>query len=115
MKSYSESITGVMTLDRAGTVTSVNPAFRRIFGVEDGAEAGVPVRERLDLKHNEAFVVRLDACARAGQAHTEYELKYARADEESVSVNVSVVPLLDSKRQPLGVVVVAEDITQGSS
>jgi adenylate cyclase len=57
-------------------------------------------------------VVRLDACARAGEAHTEYELKYALSDEESVNINVSVVPLLDSKRQPLGVVVVAEDITQ---
>jgi adenylate cyclase len=104
--------TGVMTLDREGVVTSVNPAFRRIFALPAGAETGGSVRELLDVKRNEAFVVRLDACARAGEAHTEYELKYALADDESVNLNVSVVPLLDSKRQPLGVVVVAEDITQ---
>lgn len=48
----------------------------------------------------------------AGEPHTEYELKYVLADEESVNLNVSVVPLLDGKRQPLGVVLVAEDITQ---
>ena len=70
------------------------------------------MRELLDVKHNEPFVVRLDACARAGEAHSEYELKYVLGPEESVNVNVSVVPLLDSKHQPLGVVVVAEDITQ---
>ncbi len=117
MKNYNESIlscmaTGVMTLDREGVVTSINPALRRIFGIADRADAGDPVRDLLDAKHNEAFVLRLDACARAGEAHTEYELKYVLTEEESVNVNVSVVPLLDSKRQPLGVVVVAEDITQ---
>jgi adenylate cyclase len=117
MKNYNDSIlscmaTGVMTLDREGLVTSVNPAFRRIFAVAASADAGDPVRDLLDTKHNEPFVTRLDGCARAGQAHTDYELKYALSDEESVNVNVSVVPLLDSKRQPLGVVVVAEDITQ---
>ena len=117
MKSYNESIlscmaTGVMTLDRDGTVTSVNPAFRRIFGVAETVEVAGGVRRLLDVKHNEAFVTRLDQCARAGEAHTEYELKYALTAEESVNLNVSVVPLLDGKHQPLGVVVVAEDITQ---
>ena len=117
MKNYNESIlscmaTGVMTLDRDGTVTSVNPAFRRIFGVPETAAAGGGVRHLLDVKRNEAFVTRLDACARVGEAHAEYELKYALTAEESVSLNVSVVPLLDSKKRPLGVVVVAEDITQ---
>ncbi len=117
MKNYNESIlscmaTGVMTLDREGVVTSLNPALRRIFGVADRAAAGDAVRDLLDAKHNEPFVVRLDACARIGEAHAEYELKYVLTEEESVNVNVSVVPLLDSKRQPLGVVVVAEDITQ---
>jgi adenylate cyclase len=117
MKNYNESIlscmaTGVMTLDRDGTVTGVNPAFRRIFALPEAAAAGGGVRQLLDVKRNEAFVTRLDACARVGEAHTEYELKYALTAEESVSLNVSVVPLLDGKRQPLGVVVVAEDITQ---
>ena len=117
MKNYNESIlscmaTGVMTLDRDGAVTGVNPAFRRIFGIAETIEAAGGVRRLLDAKRNEAFLTRLDACARVGEAHTEYELKYALSADESVSLNVSVVPLLDSKKQPLGVVVVAEDITQ---
>jgi adenylate cyclase len=117
MKNYNESIlscmaTGVLTLDSTGVVTGANPAFRRIFGVGDGAEAGQSVRDVLDIKHNETFVERLDACARNGEATTLYELRYTLPGDEAVNVNVSVVPLTDSKRQPLGVVVVADDITQ---
>ena len=73
--------TGVMTLDREGVATGLNPALRRIFGVATG-EAGDSVRAVLDVKHNEAFVVRLDACARSGEPHTEYELEYVLTDDE---------------------------------
>jgi adenylate cyclase len=117
MKNYDESIlscmaTGVLTLDSSGVVTGVNPAFRRIFGVVDGAEPGRGVRDLLDAKDNEAFVERLDTCARNGEATSLYELRYHLSGDESVNVNASVVPLLDSKGQSLGVVVVADDITQ---
>jgi adenylate cyclase len=93
-------------------VTGVNPAFRRIFGLAEGAEFGQSVRDLLDAKHNEVFVERLDACARSGEATTLYELRYTLRRDETVNVNVSVVPLTDSKGQPLGVVAVADDITQ---
>ena len=117
MKNYNESIlscmaTGVLTLDSEGVVTGVNPAFRRIFGLADATATGQSVRELLDAKHNDAFVDRLDACAHSGEAATIYDLRYTLAGDESVNVNVSVVPLLDSKGQLLGVVVVADDITQ---
>ena len=84
--------TVVMTIDREGVVTSLDPALRRIFGVAGAAAAGDAVRDLLDVKHNEPFVVRLDACARTGLAHTEYELKYVLSAEESVKVNGSVCP-----------------------
>jgi adenylate cyclase len=117
MKNYNESIlscmaTGVLTLDSAGVVTGVNPAFRRIFGLAVGVEIGQSVRDLLDAKHNEVFVERLDVCARRGEATTLYELRYTLRGDETVNVNVSVVPLTDSKGQPLGVVAVADDITQ---
>ena len=117
MKNYNDSIlscmaTGVLTLDTVGVVTGVNPAFRRIFGIGDDVETGQGVRDLLGPKHNEAFVDRLDTCARSGEATSLYELRYQLAGDEHVNVNASVVPLTDSKGQSLGVVVVADDITQ---
>jgi adenylate cyclase len=105
MKNYNESIlscmaTGVLTLDSAGAVTGVNPAFRRIFGVADDAETGLGVRDVLDAKHNEAFVERLDACARSGEATALYELRYTLPGDESVNVNASVVPSWTARASP---------------
>ena len=117
MKNYNESIlrcmaTGVMAVDREGHVTSVNPAFRRIFGLGEEAPAAGGVADVLDAARNEDVVAQVRDCALRGEAYTGYELKYARPSGDAVGVNLSVVPLQDSRRNPLGIVVVAEDITQ---
>jgi adenylate cyclase len=118
MKNYNESIlqcmaTGVMTLDSEARVSSVNPAFCRMFDlVGDTVPTGVPLGQALGDAGNEALVGELARCAREGTRYTGYDVKYALASGDAVDVNLSAVPLLDRKHRSLGVVVVAEDITQ---
>ena len=118
MKNYNESIlscmaTGVLTLDSSGVVTSVNPAFRRIFGVADGVETGRGVRDLLDAKRQRGLRGATGHLCAERRGHQPLRAHATHlSGDESVNVNASVVPLLDSKGQSLGVVVVADDITQ---
>ena len=48
----------------------------------------------------------------SGEPFTAYELQYHKSDEEALNVNCHVLPLQDSKGKSLGVVVIADDITQ---
>jgi adenylate cyclase len=118
MKNYNESIlrsmaTGVMTVDHEGTVNTVNPAFEKIFALKGATPGAVKIADLLDVQHNAPLVAQIQTCIELHQPYEGYEVKYTLpASESSVSMNLSVVPLQDSKKQPLGVVVVADDITQ---
>ncbi len=116
MKNYNESIlrsmaTGVMTVDPDGRVGSVNPAFAAIFGLQTNWATNPRVEQFLDAAPNESLVAQLRRCAAAGEAYSAYDLKYVLQTGDPVSVNLSVVPLRDSKQNPMGIVAVAEDIT----
>ena len=116
MKNYNESIlrsmaTGVMTVDPDGRVGSVNPAFAAIFGLQTNWAMNPRVEQFLDAAPNESLVAQLRRCAAAGEAYSAYDLKYVLQTGDPVSVNLSVVPLRDSKQNPMGIVAVAEDIT----
>ncbi len=117
MKNYNESIlrsmaTGVMTVDSDCRVNSVNPAFQKIFGLPADLAPGLPLGQLLDRGANDAVVGRLLDCAARGEAYDGFDLKYHLPSGDAVSVNLSMVPLQGSKKQPLGIVVVADDITQ---
>jgi adenylate cyclase len=117
MKNYNDSIlrsmeTGVATLDPEGKLAYANAAGVRIFSSEDAYEPGLPFQYFFQGERNEALVVDLTRALQGGEAFTTYDLKYRKTDEEALSINLHALPLQDSKGQSLGMVIIADDITQ---
>jgi adenylate cyclase len=115
MKNYNESIlrsmaTGVVALDAEGRVTTANPAARKILELPPDLSEGVPAVELLG--GNERLMAAIARAAESGEAQTEYELPYSAPSENVSTVNLSAVPLRDGRQQPLGVVLVIEDISE---
>ena len=118
IKNYNESIlrdmaTGVVTLDEEGKISTVNPAAERIFAIQHRAAVGLPYDRILHTEANQDFVKSIGGVLTTGQKYSGYDLKYLLpGGEDSVNINVSIVPLKNSKGKPDGQVLVVEDITQ---
>ncbi len=117
MKNYNESIlrtmaTGVVTLDPEGRVAYANGAGAKIFAGGEEAASGQAFEAFFRSDLNPALGAGLREAVHAGDAYTAYELQYHRANEEPLNINLHALPLQDSRGQSLGVVVVADDITQ---
>jgi adenylate cyclase len=117
MKNYNDSIlrtmeTGVVTLDPEGKVVYCNGAGLRIFS---GAEAYLPgqrFQEFFRQERNPQLAAGIGQALEGGGAFTAYDLQYHKGEEEALNINVHALPLLDSKEKSLGVVIIADDITQ---
>ena len=117
MKNYNDSIlrtmeTGVVTLDPEGKVAYCNGAGLKIFS---GAEAYLPgqrFQEFFPQELNPQLAAGIGQALEGGGAFTAYDLQYRKGEEEALNINVHVLPLLDSKEKSLGVVIIADDITQ---
>ncbi len=117
MKNYNDSIlrsmeTGVATLDPQGRLAYANAAGVKIFSSEDAYEPGLPYPYFFLGERNEALVGDIAQALQTGEAFTTYDLKYRKSDDEALNINLHALPLEDSKGQSLGMVVIADDITQ---
>ena len=117
MKDYNDSIlrtmaTGVVTLGPEGNVAYTNMAGTKIFrGVEE-VSTGMPYDQFFNRELNPQLVEGIETALHNAEPYTGYELQYKKEGEEAQKVNLHALPLLDSKQKSLGVVVIADDITQ---
>jgi adenylate cyclase len=117
MKNYNESMlrtmaTGVVTLDPDGGLAYCNLAGLDLFWRGSELEPGQPYTEFFGRDQNPEIVEAIGRVVQGGESYTAYDVKYLKNEEETMNVNLHVLPLKDSKDKSLGVVVVADDITQ---
>ncbi len=116
MKNYNDSIlrtmaTGVVTLDPGGRVAFSNGAGLRVFSGAESYEPGRSFEEFFRRGDNPELAAGIEKALQTGRPFTAYELQYRRG-EDTLNINAHVLPLRDSKEKSLGVVIIADDITQ---
>ena len=116
MKNYNESIlrsmaTGVVALNADGAVTTANPAAQHILGLPDELPEGGVLAELLG-DGNELLLGAVARARESGEPQSEFDLPYTARDGQSSTINLSAVPLRDSKAQLIGAVLVIEDVTE---
>ncbi len=117
MKNYNESMlstmaTGVVTLDPEGKLAYSNLAGLDIFWGGGDVEIGQPYTEFFGAEANPEMVVAIGQVLATHEGHTAYDLPYRKGEDEAMNINLNVLPLRDSKNKSLGLVIVADDITQ---
>jgi len=117
MKDYNDSIlrtmaTGVVTLDPEGGVAYTNVAGIKIFRGTQEVVPGLSYEDFFCRELNPQLVAGIETSLRDGEPYTGYELQYSKGTDEAQKVNLHALPLHDSKQKSLGVVVIADDITQ---
>ncbi len=115
-RNYNESIlrsmsNGVITLDREGRVTKLNDAACAIMGVT--SEAAVDADWRTVVaRDNPSILTEIESVAANGQAKTLLDTDILTLSGDTISANLSIVPLMGDTRQE-GLLVLIDDISQG--
>jgi len=116
LKNYNESIlkslsNGVITLDRAFTITKINDAAQRILASDESDLIGRPLRQ-IFSNTNDWILNSLEYVAKTGGSDFHADADLRRHDSSIVSVNLTVTPLRDIQAEPLGYLLVLEDLTR---
>lgn len=116
MKNYADAMlesmsNGVLTLDDAGRVATCNAAGARMLGVPEDGVVGRPVEEVL-LTSGTLLTDLIDRVTTGGAGEIAMDVDLCGdAHGESVSANVTVLPLVSTQQRTLGTMVVMEDIS----
>jgi adenylate cyclase len=114
-RNYSDSILasmsgGVITLNEDGAVETINPAAAAILEVDPGLIRGLEARTVL-TGANAWLLAEFDAVRDEGDARALLDAEAETATGRTISVNVSVVPLINEGASA-GLLVLFEDISQ---
>jgi adenylate cyclase len=116
LKNYNEGIlkslsNGVVTVDPKFVVTKINEAALRILGHLEEDLAGRPVTQVFG-NANHWIVKSLDYVSKTGASDYHADADLMREDGSMISVNLTVAPLLDVDANPIGFLLVFEDLTR---
>jgi adenylate cyclase len=116
LKNYNEGIlkslsNGVVTVDSKFVVTKINEAALRILGHLEEDLVGRPVAQVFD-NANKWIIKSLDYVSKTGASDYHADADLLREDGSMISVNLTVAPLLDIDANPIGFLLVFEDLTR---
>ncbi|MCZ6860817.1 MAG: GAF domain-containing protein [Alphaproteobacteria bacterium] len=116
LKNYNEGIlkslsNGVVTMDSEFVVTKINEAALRILGHLEEDLVGRPVAQVFGNANN-WIVKSLDYVSKTGATDYHADADLMREDGSMISVNLTVAPLLDIDANPIGFLLVFEDLTR---
>jgi adenylate cyclase len=116
LKNYNEGIlkslsNGVVTVDPNLVVTKINEAALRILGHLEEDLLGRPVTQVFSNANN-WILKSLDYVSKTGASDYHPDADLMRDDGTLISVNLTVAPLLDINANPIGLLLVFEDLTR---
>ncbi|MDP2398713.1 MAG: GAF domain-containing protein [Burkholderiales bacterium] len=115
-RNYNESIlrsmsNGVLTLDADNTISKINPSALRILQREERDTVSRGVGEVFDGP-NSWVTHSLEKVLRTGRIDSTVDSDLVLDGRHAVSVNMTAVPLHDAHDDPLGSMLIMEDITR---
>ena len=115
-RNYNESIlrsmsNGVVTMDAAGTITKVNQAAARILRRAEEDLHGKTPQEVLG-ERNAWILKSLEKVRSSGKTDINVDTDLLLEDRQAVSINLSTVPLVTAQDQPIGYMLVMEDMSR---
>ena len=115
-RNYNENIlrsmsNGVVTLDAAGLVSKVNESALRILRRSEAETVNRTVREVFG-ERNTWVTKSLEKVRSTGKNDTVVDTDLLVEGREAVSVNLTTVPLHDMRDEPIGSMLIMEDITR---
>jgi len=115
MKNYNESIlkslsNGVITLDAAGNIIKANNATLGILGLEEQAILEKPAANVFHDK-NGWVLERVAKVLETGEIDLTVDTEFHFDTGKTASLNLTAVPLIDVKEEPIGCMLILEDIT----
>ena len=114
MRNYNEAMlqsmsNGVITFDGDGAARTCNAAGGRILRIDPGAAAGQPMADVFG-EANQWLIDRAQRVCETNEPDIAVDAEI-QAEGETVSVNVTVLPLSANEEETLGVMVMLEDIS----
>jgi len=115
-RNYNEGIlrsmsNGVVTMDASWTITKVNQAASRILRLAEKELEGRTAQDALGGR-NGWILDSLAKVRSSGETDITVDADLLLAGHEAISVNLTAVPLVTAHDQPMGYMLVIEDITR---
>lgn len=116
MKNYNESMlesmtNGVITLDERKQIVKCNSAAVKILGVTLQGIMGLSAMDYF-TRSNGWIIEHVDDVTKTGQHYVAMDTELFLDEDTKVSVNMMIVPLIDVKGEPIGTMLVFEDLTK---